>query len=391
MMEDDILEIRNLDKEMYSDKTKKNVSKKVLKIKPKIPKGLRKKHSSKKNLVLFLAVLIIVTALALFVWNLKDIFRKEDRLVATINGQDLYKSYTDKIFALEIPTNQTISDREFFNRFIMPRILFLQEAKALNYQVTDGDVNEQINKLFSPEFKKEDLLKQLKSKGIVYEEFFNLTRENMLISSLLANKVKGKIEVTEQDIKDFYEKYKDTLNLGENFSEINPRIKSAIHSEIYKSKEYQGTLLYLNQLISKSNIIIYEENKENRNIGQSFKMSNELLCKKDGKPIIGFFSTSDCKACDWVRPAFNAAVKEYADKGLIIAYNWQLDTGDDLMTSGKEKSVPKEEFEIYKKFSQDSVPAFVFGCKYYRIGNYYDSIEDEEMEFRAMIQKLLVE
>ncbi len=391
MMEDDILEIRNLDKEMYSDKTKKNVSKKVLKIKPKIPKGLRKKHSSKKNLVLFLAVLIIVTALALFVWNLKDIFRKEDRLVATINGQDLYKSYTDKIFALEIPTNQTISDREFFNRFIMPRILFLQEAKALNYQVIDGDVNEQINKLFSPEFKKEDLLKQLKSKGIVYEEFFNLTRENMLISSLLANKVKGKIEVTEQDIKDFYEKYKDTLNLGENFSEINPRIKSAIHSEIYKSKEYQGTLLYLNQLISKSNIIIYEENKENRNIGQSFKMSNELLCKKDGKPIIGFFSTSDCKACDWVRPAFNAAVKEYADKGLIIAYNWQLDTGDDLMTSGKEKSVPKEEFEIYKKFSQDSVPAFVFGCKYYRIGNYYDSIEDEEMEFRAMIQKLLVE
>ena len=387
-MEEDMLEIRNLDKEIESDKHRKiGSNRKLLKEKPKMPKALKKKPSSGRNLVLLFIAFLIIIALALFVWNLKDIFKKEDRLIATINGQDIYKSYSDKVLALEIPKNQTITEREFVYNLLVPRILFFQQAKALKYQVTDGDVEEQIDKLFSPEFKREDLIKQLKEKDITYDEFRNLTGENMMISNLLANQVRGKIDVTQQEIEDFYEKYKETFNFTSNFSELNPRIKSAIHRDIYKSKELQGTLLYLSQLIKRSNIIVYEENT---NSGQSFKTSNEGVCKRDGKLIIRFFSTSNCEACDLVRIAFKAAVQDYVDRGLVIAYNWQLDTGDDLMTSGKEKAVPKEEFEIYKEFGGDSVPVFVFGCKYSRLGNYYDNLKDEEEEFRAVIEKLLL-
>jgi len=50
---------------------------------------------------------------------------------------------------------------------------------------------------------------------------------------------------------------------------------------------------------------------------------------------------------------------------------------------------------IYNKFNpKGSVPTFVFGCKYFRVGNAYeaqDNLEAEETEFRSVIDKLLEE
>ncbi len=387
-MEDEEVEIRNLDEEMnYQNQKPRKTS--GIRSKHKTQKNL-KKPSSMKNIVLLLTVLLLIIGLVLFVLNLNKIFGTNDRLIATINGQNIYKSYYDKVFALEIPKNQTISERDFTYNFLLPRILFIQEATGLNYEVIDEDVEDAINKLFTEDFKKESLISQLNKEGITYPEFKNFTKENLLISNLLANQVKGKITVTNVEVKDFYEKYKEVYNFPGNSSNISSKLKIAIHREIYKAKESQGISLYLNQLIKKSNITIYD-NTISANYGLSFKSNDQSVCKKDGKPIIRFFSTSDCQSCDWVRQAFKSAVEIYITKGSVIVYNWQLDTGDDLMTSGKEKSVAKEEFEIYRTFNEaSSVPTFIFGCRYYRIGTYYDNLEQEEEEFKTIIEKLLV-
>ena len=63
------------------------------------------------------------------------------------------------------------------------------------------------------------------------------------------------------------------------------------------------------------------------------------------------------------------------------------------MTKEIEKGIPRQEIEIFKKYNPGAtVPTYVFGCRYVRIGNFYqqnDDLGSEEKEFRAVIEKLL--
>jgi thiol-disulfide isomerase/thioredoxin len=125
----------------------------------------------------------------------------------------------------------------------------------------------------------------------------------------------------------------------------------------------------------------------------TFYEVNHTPCKDGKKPIVYMFSTSWCPHCQWSRPAFEAAVKDYVAKGKIVAYNWELDTNDNTLTTQKEKEVPIRDMQIYEEFNPDgSIPTFVFGCKYFRIGTGHERENDlaaEEKEFKDLIEKLL--
>lgn len=126
---------------------------------------------------------------------------------------------------------------------------------------------------------------------------------------------------------------------------------------------------------------------------KTFKDNNNPVCKLDNKPIVRVFSTSWCPHCKWITETYKNVMKEYTDKGKIIAYNWEIDTGDDLLTDEQEEQVPPSELAVYKKFNpKGSVPTFIFGCRYYRIGNGFEGENDlaaEESEFRAVLDKII--
>jgi thiol-disulfide isomerase/thioredoxin len=113
----------------------------------------------------------------------------------------------------------------------------------------------------------------------------------------------------------------------------------------------------------------------------------------DGKPVIYMFSTTWCPHCVWVKPTFDKVASEYAAAGKIIAYHWELDTGDNTLTPQNETAVPQADTAVYQQFNpQGSIPTFVFGGKYWRVGNGYERTQDlaaEEAEFRAVIDQLL--
>ncbi len=128
----------------------------------------------------------------------------------------------------------------------------------------------------------------------------------------------------------------------------------------------------------------------------SFSDTGKEICTEEGKPVIRLFSTTVCPHCNWIKDTFDSVASEYMDKGLIVAHHYQLNTGDDELTPEKESYVPQSERELYREMNPDStVPTFVFGCKYLRIGNAYEKDENglakEEAEFRAVIDKLLAE
>jgi thiol-disulfide isomerase/thioredoxin len=111
-----------------------------------------------------------------------------------------------------------------------------------------------------------------------------------------------------------------------------------------------------------------------------------------GKPVIRMFSESGSPQCEWAGPTYDGVVKEYVDTGKIVAYHWQLDTNDDILTEGMD-GIPESEFAVFYEVSpRESVPTYVFGGKYYRIGNGFErtgDLESEEKEFRAMIEQVL--
>jgi thiol-disulfide isomerase/thioredoxin len=125
------------------------------------------------------------------------------------------------------------------------------------------------------------------------------------------------------------------------------------------------------------------------------KVEGNSICKQDGKPVIRLYSTTWCPRCKWIKPVFDEVAGNYAREGKIIAYHWQLDTNDDTLTAKIETVIPSQELSIFEQFSSDDeIPAFVFGCKYYRIGNGFEkqnNLDAERTEFARIIEEVLKE
>lgn len=121
---------------------------------------------------------------------------------------------------------------------------------------------------------------------------------------------------------------------------------------------------------------------------------------QDGKPVVRLFSTTWCGHCKWVKETFDAIVKEYVEKGEIIAYHWEIDIADNTLTEEVETKVPDEELAVYEKFNpRGSIPTFVIGEKYFRIGNGFEqstSTDEEKLalekeEFKRIIEQAIAE
>jgi len=113
------------------------------------------------------------------------------------------------------------------------------------------------------------------------------------------------------------------------------------------------------------------------------------ICKEDGKPVIYLFSTTWCQHCTWIADTFDKWAEDNSDK--VIAYHWEIDMSDNTLTDKTETKVPDEHMEVYNKFNpRGSIPTFVFGCRYSRIGNGHESDQDLGKEI-ASFDKILKE
>ncbi|MFA6422044.1 MAG: hypothetical protein WCV92_01435 [Candidatus Buchananbacteria bacterium] len=140
--------------------------------------------------------------------------------------------------------------------------------------------------------------------------------------------------------------------------------------------------------------IVFSVFNKQPSTSSTFRVNNNSeICQEDGKPVVYLFSTSNCSHCLWIKDTFDKIVRRYVASGKIKAYHYDLDSGDDLLTSETEKLVPKEAFAVFNEFNPGGgVPTFVFGCKYYRIGNGYEQNSDlnaEANEFEIILNKLI--
>jgi len=128
---------------------------------------------------------------------------------------------------------------------------------------------------------------------------------------------------------------------------------------------------------------------EGQDISTFIELIDADICKEGGKPVVYLFTTTWCPHCTWIKDTYDATMKDLEAQGKVKAYHWELDTNDDSLTSEVETEVPSEHLAVYQMFNPDgSIPTFVFGCKYFRIGNGHEAQQDltaEAKEFEALV------
>lgn len=124
-----------------------------------------------------------------------------------------------------------------------------------------------------------------------------------------------------------------------------------------------------------------------------YKSGFEVCTNDEGKPVILLFSSSTCSHCEWGGEIFDFIVKYYVATGRIEAHHYDVNTEDDLLTEETETRIPPEHLRLKEHGDPEGlVPYFNFGCKYERIGNGYERVDDsvgEAAEMRQVIETLI--
>lgn len=139
-----------------------------------------------------------------------------------------------------------------------------------------------------------------------------------------------------------------------NVAEENGLYKFRLKIENQEYNSYvtkNGRLLFVQEAIDLEKKMEKVVNK-GTTIG-NFSISEDEICKEDGKPIVYFFGSEGCPHCRWEHPIIEEVAKKF--EGYISFHNNMNDSEKDS--------------EVFSKYSTGGIPTLVLGCKYYRVGS----------------------
>ncbi|MCL5438936.1 MAG: SurA N-terminal domain-containing protein [Patescibacteria group bacterium] len=199
---------------------------------PEENKSFFKKVTSNK-VILILGILIIIA----IIYLKKDLF-----IVATVNGQPI--SRLSVINELEGQAGKQVLDQ------LVTKSLILQEAKKQNVNISQKDIDSEIEKVKKELEKNGQSLDQLM-------QFQNLTKEKLneqIKIQLIIDRILGKnITVTDKEVNDYLEKNKDVLDKNKSQDELKVGIKDQIKQQKL-SDEFKA---WVTQLQTKAKINYY--------------------------------------------------------------------------------------------------------------------------------------
>ncbi len=377
--------------------TKKNTSKHT-------SHSSKKRKESNKKYIIHSVIVAIVLLLLIFVF--KNIFTdspSNDTIVAEFDDTQITSSeLTIAYDKLPDEFKSMITKEQYLEELYVPQRIILEKASV----ISDDRVQTEFNNFLEMSGQTQEEVEQtLADNGVTQEEFMDSLKIQIFLNDTLFDK----IETTQEEITTFYETNKESIT-DENgeviaFEDVETDIKAFIHAQ----KLQEETTVYIEELKTTMEIKIYSENinpviedigddvageKPKTVTDSSFDLTGDEICTEDGKPVIRMFSTTWCPHCKWITPIFEKVIQPYVESGQIAAYAWELDINDNILTDAKETSIPESEMAIYQKYNpQGSIPTFVFGCKYARVGNGFEGKADgeasEETDFTQTIEELI--
>ena len=142
-------------------------------------------------------------------------------VAATVNGRVITYAELDKQFQSQFgpPSDQKNDDQTMIQRLEVLRTLIdnevmLQRAEKMGLMAVDADVDAKYTELKAP-YTAEEFQKQLDSRKMTIEDLKAQLRRDLSVQKLFNKEITSKINITDQDITDFYNANKGSFNLAE--------------------------------------------------------------------------------------------------------------------------------------------------------------------------------
>jgi peptidyl-prolyl cis-trans isomerase SurA len=142
-------------------------------------------------------------------------------VMATVDGRKIFRTDLDKYYdnqissAQQTPTGEqaTALRLQILHQLIEDEIL-MRRAEKLGLLATDEEVDRKFNEAKAP-FTQEEFDKRMQDRKITVADFKHEIRRSITVDKVMNKEVSSKINVTDQDINDYYKAHKAEFNLIE--------------------------------------------------------------------------------------------------------------------------------------------------------------------------------
>ncbi|MGV8168532.1 MAG: peptidylprolyl isomerase [Candidatus Nanoarchaeia archaeon] len=191
------------------------ISKKTPVSKKKQEKNAKGKESNWALIALLIIAAVVVAIILYFVFAKGFPNSGNERVVAVVNGEPIYKSeISSRQNLLKATLNPFISEEQVLNLSITDKLL-LQEASKKGIITTDEEVKSLLDEIMLINNIDEESLKQdLASKNVSYDYLLELYKNTLTINKLM-NSTLENINISEQELQTFYDENKELLKVPE--------------------------------------------------------------------------------------------------------------------------------------------------------------------------------
>jgi peptidyl-prolyl cis-trans isomerase SurA len=142
-------------------------------------------------------------------------------VVATVDGRKIFRSDVDKYYDNQIASAQQAPSGEqattlrlnILHQLIDDEIL-MRRAEKLGLLATDDEVDRKYNEIKAP-FSQQEFDQRLKDKKVTMADFKRDIRRSITVDKVMNKEVSSKINVTDQDITNYFNAHKSEFNLIE--------------------------------------------------------------------------------------------------------------------------------------------------------------------------------
>jgi len=142
-------------------------------------------------------------------------------VMATVDGRKIFRSDVDKYYENQISSaqeqpagEQATSLRLGILHQLIEDEIVMQRAEKLGLLATDEEVDRKYTEIRSP-LSEEEFGQQLKERKITLPDFKREIRRSITVDKVMNKEVSSKINVTDQDITNYYNAHKSEFNLIE--------------------------------------------------------------------------------------------------------------------------------------------------------------------------------
>lgn len=148
--------------------------------------------------------------------------------IATVNGEKITREeLADRLIKQ--------SGKEVLDQMITEKLI-AQEAKKKGISITEAEINKKIEEVKKQFPDEKTFQSQLKANNLTLENL----KEQIKLQLIIEKVLKGKVKVTEKEIKSYYDENKNTFFKGKKFDEVKDQIKEELE---YQSLSFQAQSL----------------------------------------------------------------------------------------------------------------------------------------------------